>query len=216
MTMETITNKLALFCSVKCPGKLILDAYDTCRQLRETAVIVLSGFHTPMEQECLSILLRGTNPVIWCLARGKLTRTPPIFAEPVAAGRLTIHAPFPDNVRRVTAATCAKRNRIVADMADVVFVVHAAPGSKIEALSLKLLAVGKPLYTFDHPANVALIAAGAHAITPDNRRSMTQQVIVLFEERMGRFKPVHFGAPFKTRTPLTAEFIDKAKKEGRP
>ena len=167
MTMETITNKLALFCSVKCPGKLILDAYDTCRQLRETAVIVLSGFHTPMEQECLSILLRGTNPVIWCLARGKLTRTPPIFAEPVAAGRLTIHAPFPDNVRRVTAATCAKRNRIVADMADAIFVVHAAPGSKIEALSMELLAAGTPLYTFDHPANAALLAAGAKPITPE-------------------------------------------------
>ena len=46
-----------------------------------------------------------------------------------------------------------------------------------------------------------------------NRRSMTQQVIVLFEERMGRFKPVHFGAPVKTRTPLTAEFIDKGKRK---
>lgn len=49
-----------------------------------------------------------------------------------------------------------------------------------------------------------------------NRRSMTQQVIVLFEERMHKFKPVHFPPAFKTRTPLTAEFIDKAKKEGRP
>ena len=49
-----------------------------------------------------------------------------------------------------------------------------------------------------------------------NRRSMTQQVIVLFEERMRKFRPLHFPAPFKTRTPLTAGFIDKARKEGRP
>jgi hypothetical protein len=49
-----------------------------------------------------------------------------------------------------------------------------------------------------------------------HRRSMTQQVIVLFEERMRKFRPVHFGAPVKTRTPLTAKFIDEAKKEGRP
>ena len=49
-----------------------------------------------------------------------------------------------------------------------------------------------------------------------HRRSMTQQVIVFFEERMRKFKPVHFGAPVKTRTPLTAGFIDAAKKEGRP
>ena len=49
-----------------------------------------------------------------------------------------------------------------------------------------------------------------------HRRSMTQQVVVIFEERMKMFRPVHFGVPLKTRTPLTAEFIDQAKKAGRP
>ena len=49
-----------------------------------------------------------------------------------------------------------------------------------------------------------------------NRRSMTQQVIVLFEERMRRFQSVHVGAPVKMRTPLSAAFLDKAKKKGRP
>jgi predicted Rossmann fold nucleotide-binding protein DprA/Smf involved in DNA uptake len=159
--------KLALFCSVKCPGKLILDAYDACRQLRETDVTVIGGFKSPMEEECLRILLRGKNPVIWCLARGKLARTPPELAKPVADGRLTIHAPFPDKVNRVTAATCIKRNRIVADMVDAVFVVHAATGSKIEALSLELLATGKPIYTFDHTANATLLAAGAKRIAAE-------------------------------------------------
>jgi predicted Rossmann fold nucleotide-binding protein DprA/Smf involved in DNA uptake len=165
---------LALFCSVKCPGKLILDAYETCRQLRETDITVTSGFHSPMEQECLRILLRGTNPVIWCLARGTLSRTPPTFAEAVAAGRLTILAPFPTNVRRVTAATCAKRNRIVADMVAAVLIVHAATGSKIESFALSLLSAHKPLYTFDHPANAALLAAGAKPITADTNWNLTR------------------------------------------
>jgi hypothetical protein len=48
-----------------------------------------------------------------------------------------------------------------------------------------------------------------------NRRSMTQQAIVLLEERMHRFRPVKFPAPAQTRTPLTAKFIDQAKREGR-
>jgi ribulose-phosphate 3-epimerase len=48
-----------------------------------------------------------------------------------------------------------------------------------------------------------------------NRRSMTQQAIVIFEERMRRFHPVRFPAPVQTRTILTAEFIDQAKREGR-
>ena len=48
-----------------------------------------------------------------------------------------------------------------------------------------------------------------------NRRSMNQQAIVVLEERMRRFRPVKFPPPIQTRTILTAEFIDRAKHEGR-
>lgn len=49
-----------------------------------------------------------------------------------------------------------------------------------------------------------------------NRRSMTQQAIVILQERMKLIHPVRFPEPQKTRTPLTMEFIDRAKREGRP
>ena len=161
---------VALLCSAKCPGKLILDTCDLARQFREQGVTVISGFHSPMEEECLRILLRSPYPVVWCLARGMLKRVPtkPVDCRAaVAEGRLLIVSPFKDNVRHVTAKTAVARNRIVADLAAAVVVAHAAPGSKIESLSLALLAAGKPLYTFDHPANAALIQAGAHAITSE-------------------------------------------------
>ena len=48
-----------------------------------------------------------------------------------------------------------------------------------------------------------------------NRRSMTQQAIVVLEERMRHFRPVKFPPPTRTRTLLTMEFIDRAKREGR-
>ncbi len=48
-----------------------------------------------------------------------------------------------------------------------------------------------------------------------NRRSMTQQAIVVLEERMRRFRPVKFPPPARSRTRLTPEFIDQAKREGR-
>lgn len=48
-----------------------------------------------------------------------------------------------------------------------------------------------------------------------NRRSMTQQAIVVLEERMRHFRPVKFPPSVRTRTLLTAEFIDQAKREGR-
>ncbi len=48
-----------------------------------------------------------------------------------------------------------------------------------------------------------------------NRRSMTQQAIMVLEERMRRFRAVRFPPPVRTRTILTAELIDRAKHEGR-
>lgn len=161
--------KVALFCSAKCPGKLILDTYELAKQFREQGVTVISGFHSPMEEECLRILLRSPHPAIWCLARGLLTRIPskPVDCRSaVAERRLLILSPFKDAIRHVTAKAAIIRNRLVAEMADTVVVAHAAPGGKIEALSLELLDARKPLYTFDHPANTGLLKAGARPITP--------------------------------------------------
>lgn len=160
--------KLALLCSVKCPGKLILETYDLCQRLRERGVTVISGFHSPMEQECLRILLRSPHPVIWCLARGMLRQIPakPVDCRPaVTEGRLLVISPFPDNVRHITANTAVVRNRFIAGMATAIVVAHAAPGSKIETLCHELLAMGRTLYTFDHPANAAILEAGARPIT---------------------------------------------------
>jgi len=62
-------KKQALFCSRKYPGNLILKAYDLARSLRDAGTTVISGFHTPVEKECLRILLRGAQPLIICPAR---------------------------------------------------------------------------------------------------------------------------------------------------
>ena len=62
-------NSTALFCSQKCPGDLILKTYDLAQILRQAGMTVIDGFHSPMEQECLAMLLRGTHPIIICPAR---------------------------------------------------------------------------------------------------------------------------------------------------
>lgn len=47
--------KLALFCSIKCPGRLILRTYDLAQALRDAGEVVIGGFHSPMERECLAL-----------------------------------------------------------------------------------------------------------------------------------------------------------------
>ncbi len=180
--------KIALFCSVKCPGKLILETYDLAQRFRNEGVLVISPFHSPMEQECLRILLRSPNPVIWALARGAYRQIPtkPVDCRnAVAEGRLVMVSPFPDTVRRITVETATIRNRLLTELADTVVVAHAATGSKMEALCQDILAADKPLYTFDHPANKELLAAGAKPIwdLPDNIEK--RQLGELRERRSG-------------------------------
>ena len=38
---------LALFCSARCRGELILKTYDFAKTLRDKGIIVISGFHPP-------------------------------------------------------------------------------------------------------------------------------------------------------------------------
>ena len=68
--LEILQRKtLALFCSVQCPGKLIVQTYDLAHKLRRAGVIVIGGFHSPMERKCLAILLQSPHPVVVCSAR---------------------------------------------------------------------------------------------------------------------------------------------------
>ena len=53
----------ALFCYVRCPGDLILKTYDLARAMRDAGVPVIGGFQSPMEKECLRLLLRGRQPI---------------------------------------------------------------------------------------------------------------------------------------------------------
>ena len=155
---------LALFCSVKCPGNLILKTYDLARELRDAGAAVISGFHSPMEKECLSLILRGKQPVVWCVARRLATRgIPKECAGPLAEGRLLMLSLFGEKTTRATEETALLRNEFVAALAERVFVAHAVHGSKTEALSRRVLEWHKPLLTFDDPENAALIDLGARA-----------------------------------------------------
>ena len=152
----------AFFSSQRCPGDLILKTYDLARAIRDAGVPVIGGFQTPMEKECLRLLLRGSQPVVVCPARGiDNMRVPRDWRAALEEDRLLILSPFPSTRRRPTAELAAQRNDLVADLAHQVFIAHAASGSKTEAFARKLAASGKPLLTLDRLANGNLVEMGA-------------------------------------------------------
>src|SRR2546425_13046665 len=75
----------ALFCSNKCPGSAILRALDLAAQLRDANRAVISGFHTPVEKECLAILLRAKSPIVICPARSLAKLRLPATWKPALA-----------------------------------------------------------------------------------------------------------------------------------
>ena len=156
---------MGFFCSVKCPGNIILKTYDLARSFRDSGTPIISGFHSPIEKDVLGFLLSGSQPLVVCPARSiENMRIPKNWQEAIDNDRLLLLSFFEKKDRRVTAALSEQRNRIVALLAKDVFVAHAAPGSRSETLCRDTIEGGKTIFTINDDANGSLIAMGAELI----------------------------------------------------
>ena len=122
-------RKIALFCSARTPGGAILRAHDAARRLRDEGTTVISGFHSPLERECLRILLRGKQPIIICPARAiEAMRIPKDLRAAFDSGRVLILSPFTGQPKRITKDSALRRNEVAAALADDAYIAHVAPG----------------------------------------------------------------------------------------
>ena len=150
---------LGLFCSRQCTGDAIVRLYDLARALRDAGVSVVSGFHSPMEKECLNLLLRGTQPIVVCPARSLARpRLPRAWRTPIEQGRLLVLSPFPPDATRTTQKLTDARNLLVSELATALFIAHAAPGSHTESIRHTLAESGKIVLSLQ-VTTVATVAA---------------------------------------------------------
>jgi predicted Rossmann fold nucleotide-binding protein DprA/Smf involved in DNA uptake len=158
-------KKLALFCSIKCPGKIIIQTYDFFEKFHLPEYAVVGGFHSPMEQECLRILLRNGQPAIYCPARGiEKMRISDEFKKPMDGNRLLIISPFDKKQPRATIKSSSDRNLVVAALAEEIFIPYAQSKGKIEKLTEKVVAWGKTVLTLANKENGNLMERGAKAV----------------------------------------------------
>ena len=154
-----------MFCSSRCPAQIILKAHELAQQFRESGVPAIGGYHSPVEKECLRVLLRGSQPIILCPARSiENMRLSPAWKGALAEGRLLLLSIFDSKHRRSTAALAGQRNAFVAALADKICIAHASKGSKTLQFAQQVSEWGKPLFTFDTPANRSLFQCGAQRI----------------------------------------------------
>lgn len=118
-------RKQGLLCSRRCPAATILEAHDRFKLwAKDPSLAVVSGFHSPVEKECLRLLLAGQAAIIFCPAREiDHLRIRSEWKPALEQGRLLIFSPFTN--RQPDAATCDRRNRLVADLADDLYIPYA-------------------------------------------------------------------------------------------
>lgn len=145
---EILTQpKTALFCSTRCPGDAVIKAMDQAQKWRDQGRCIISGFHSPIEKECLHILLRGRQPVIICPARGiENMRIPGIWRSAIAEGRVLVISIFPASERRMTSKLSMQRNQVIAALADEIYFIHISPGGRMAQLFKQVSKLGIPIY----------------------------------------------------------------------
>jgi hypothetical protein len=153
---------LGLFCSQKCPGELILKAYDVARQLRQLGQVVVSGFHSPLEKDLLSILLRGDQPVVMCLARDwESVRIPKDQKVHIDKGQLLLISPvFKQTQNRITRQTAEIRNALIVQICSQVLLIHAEPGGNLDQLFQKWVADRREVFALRGRSNQHLFERG--------------------------------------------------------
>jgi len=162
------SRSLGFFGSGSCPDDIAVNTYLLAQHFRRSPVTIISGFHSPVEQESLTILLRATSPIIICPSREiDSMRVPSEYKEALESGRLLLLSPFSDK-RRPSTDMAVYRNRVVAALADEVFFAYAEPSGKLHKFCKEVIEWGKRVYTFSGRPNRDLIAMGATPIFPDH------------------------------------------------
>ncbi|MFC1492885.1 hypothetical protein ACFL6O_02925 [candidate division KSB1 bacterium] len=98
-------------------------------------------------------MLIGRANIIYCIARGVLSRIPVDFRKPIDKGSMLIVTQFKDSQKRPTKEAAMIRNRFVAETTDDILIPYAHPGSNTEHVCKELIQKGKKLYTIDSEFN---------------------------------------------------------------
>lgn len=127
-------HKTAFLCSRQVSPSIILKCYDWAIEQRNAGKCVISGFHSQIEKDVFTYLLKGKQPLIIALARGIKQRIEDELKKPLENNRLLIITPFKNNIKRASEETCRIRNKMMMELADEIVIGYARPGGMLEKL----------------------------------------------------------------------------------
>ncbi|HNW77662.1 MAG TPA: DNA-processing protein DprA [Candidatus Competibacteraceae bacterium] len=123
---------LGFIASRECPGHVLLETLDRVPEWVKAGRVIVSGFHSPLEQQVLRSVLRRKGRVVKVLARGMTDYRPTAEErEPLAAGRMLVITACPPKIQRTTRETALARNRLVLALASEITAPYVTANSPL-------------------------------------------------------------------------------------
>lgn len=101
-------------------------AMDWALEQARARMVVISGFHSPLEQSVLNLLLQARGPVVAVLSRPVIgARLKPEWKAAVAEGRMVVVSASTET-QRLNSERAVLRNDLVAQLAEHIVIAHAS------------------------------------------------------------------------------------------
>lgn len=153
---------LGILSARKMEPDLALKTSELLRQLGSLDATFVSGWHSPLEEEVLSILLTRSPRIIFCVAKSLNKFIPSAGVENlVSQGRGLLLTHCSPKAKRISRDASLRRNQLVIALSKGLLVLSAPQGSASFKLAKLALNSGKTVFAVQHPMNRSLLALGA-------------------------------------------------------
>jgi hypothetical protein len=131
---------------------VVVKTLDKIHDRRDAGIALIGGFHSRMEKEYPSLLLRAAQLAIVYPARSMKKVDARRVECPCAEGHLPILSPFGTTPRRISTQRAA-RKQFVVDIADALFDPYASARVKTLDVIERSIANEEPIYSLNDAEN---------------------------------------------------------------
>lgn len=154
----------------KIDADLALKTSELLKQLLGLeGVSFISGWHSPLEEEALRILLAEGACVIFCVPKSLDRFVPSLeITSRIGQSRALLLSHCSPRAKRISRDASLRRNQLVAGLGKGLLVLSAPEGSVSLKLAQKAISLGRPVFTPRHRLNDGLLSSGAMPATIEN------------------------------------------------
>ncbi|HEY3326151.1 MAG TPA: hypothetical protein VGK14_03160 [Novimethylophilus sp.] len=135
----------AFFASRRCSGRAIRAAMDWSVQQASIKTPLIGGFHSPLEQSVLEVMLAAQAPVVVVIARKLQTaKLPAKWRTAIEAGNLAVVS-ITDYTQRLTTEVAMQRNHWAARHASKIVIAEDSSGGSLAVCAAQWRQDGYPV-----------------------------------------------------------------------